>query len=408
MSDVVRSSGGDPAPEAGPGKHGQKADRASPAADGAAGSTAVATTDVPPTADGRPTAASGAERPGADGAPRRSGQRDAFFDNAKYLAIVLVAVGHAWEPLRSDSRTVTALYTLVYAFHMPAFIVIGGYYSRTFDGSPGRIRRLVTGVALPYVIFETAYTFFTRWTDGVPDRPITLLEPLYLTWFLAALFVWRLTTPLWKLVRWPVPVALAVAMLATMSPSLGEDLDIQRMLQFLPFFVLGLSLRPEHFRAVRTRRARLLAVPVFAAALVGAYWAVPRVNTGWLYHRDSAQELGFPAWYGPMATLVVFACSLLLVACFLSWVPGRRTWFTSLGAATLYGYLLHGFVAQVSKYWGWYDPEWLYEPLGAVVVTVVAAVLVTVLCSAPVRRVFGWAVEPNPDWAFRTAPRTAD
>src|SRR5690606_257480 len=81
-------------------------------------------------------------------------------------------------------------------------IIIAGYYSRSFDGSPGRIRRLVTGVALPYVVFETAYTFFTRWTDGVPDRPITLLEPLYLTWFLASLFVWRLTTPVWNLVRW--------------------------------------------------------------------------------------------------------------------------------------------------------------------------------------------------------------
>ncbi|WP_084828076.1 acyltransferase family protein, partial [Streptomyces griseoflavus] len=318
-----------------------------------------------------------------------------------YLAIVLVAVGHAWEPLRDGSRAVSALYLLVYAFHMPAFIVLAGYHSRGFDGSPERVKRLVTGVALPYVVFETAYTFFTRWTDGVPDRPVTLLEPLYLTWFLAALFIWRLTTPLWKLVRWPVPLALVVAMLATVSPSLGEDLDIQRTLQFLPYFVLGLCLRSEHFRMVRRRRMRVLAVPVFAGALALAYWAVPRVTAGWLYHRDSAQELSAPAWYGPLMTLLLFGCALVLVACFLAWVPGRRTWFTALGAATMYGYLLHGFVAQVSKYWGWYDPEWLYRPLGEITVTVVAAVIVTVLCTAPVRRVFHWAVEPKPHWAFR-------
>ncbi|MFF5882527.1 acyltransferase family protein [Streptomyces sp. NPDC012589] len=397
MSDAVRATG------RGPEERGPAPESDSGAA---AGTTALATAGGPPAA-GRSDEPTGSDS-GKDAAAQQPGRRDAFFDNAKYLAIVLVAVGHAWEPLRSDSRTVTALYQLVYAFHMPAFIIIAGYYSRSFDGSPGRIRRLVTGVALPYVVFETAYTFFTRWTDGVPDRPITLLEPLYLTWFLASLFVWRLTTPVWKLVRWPLPVALVIAMLATMSPSLGEDLDIQRMLQFLPFFVLGLCLRPEHFRKVRTRRMRMLAVPLFAGALAAAYWAVPRSTTAWFYHRDSAQELGAPVWYGPVATLAVFACSLLLVACFLSWVPGRRTWFTSLGAATLYGYLLHGFVAQVSKYWGWYDPEWLYEPLGAVVVTVVAAVVVTVLCSAPVRRVFRWAVEPRPDWAFRKAPRTAD
>ncbi|MET7293034.1 acyltransferase family protein [Streptomyces griseoloalbus] len=331
----------------------------------------------------------------------RAPRRDAFFDNAKYLAIVLVAMGHAWEPLRDGSRAVSALYILVYAFHMPAFIVLAGYHSRGFDGSPQRVKRLITGVVLPYAVFETAYTLFTRWTDGVPDRPVTLLEPLYLTWFLAALFVWRLTAPLWRLVRWPVPVALVIAMLATLSPSLGEDLDLQRTLQFLPYFVLGLFLRPEHFRTVRRHRVRVLAVPVFAGALAVAYWAVPRVTSAWLYHRDSARELSAPAWYGPAMTLLLFGCSLLLVACFLAWVPERRTWFTTLGSATLYGYLLHGFVAQGSKYGGWYDPEWLHRPLGAITVTVAAAVIVTALCTAPVRRVFRWAVEPRPDRAFR-------
>jgi hypothetical protein len=43
---------------------------------------------------------------------------------------VLVAVGHAWEPLRDGSRAVTALYMFVYAFHMPAFVVISGCFSR--------------------------------------------------------------------------------------------------------------------------------------------------------------------------------------------------------------------------------------------------------------------------------------
>lgn len=65
---------------------------------------------------GAPTAAPAA---GATaGTPGK--KRDAFFDNAKYLAIVLVAVGHAWEPLRDSSRAVSALYVVVYTFHMPA------------------------------------------------------------------------------------------------------------------------------------------------------------------------------------------------------------------------------------------------------------------------------------------------
>ncbi|WP_406011412.1 acyltransferase family protein [Streptomyces sp. NBC_00637] len=328
-------------------------------------------------------------------------KRDAFFDNAKYLAILLVAVGHAWEPLREGSRTVTALYTLVYAFHMPAFIVVSGHFSRGFDGSPRRVKRLITGVAVPYVVFEVAYTLVTRWTDDAPDRDISLLDPLYLTWFLAALFVWRLTAPLWRLVRWPLPLALVVAMLATLSPAIGKDLDLQRVLQFLPYFVLGLLLRPEHFRLVRRRAVRVLAVPVFAGALALAYWSAPHGVHRWFFHDDSAAQLGAPAWYGPVMTLATFGCSTVLVACFLAWVPGRRTWFTALGAATLYGYLLHGFVKQVAGPAHWYDHPWIHQPLGALAVTLVAALTVTLLCTSPVRRVFRWVVEPRAEWAFR-------
>ncbi|KOU73308.1 membrane protein [Streptomyces sp. MMG1533] len=334
-------------------------------------------------------------------APERTKQRDAFFDNAKYLAIVLVAMGHVWEPLRSESRTVTALYTIVYAFHMPAFIVISGYFSRGFDASPQKLKRLITGVVVPYVVFETAYTLFTRWTDNVPDRPVSLLDPLYLTWFLAALFIWRLTTPLWKSVRHPLPLALGIAALATLSPSIGSDLDLQRALQFLPYFVLGLCLKPEHFRLVRRREARVLAVPVFACALAVAYWAVPRMDYAWFFHRRAAEELGVPAWYGPVMTLALFGCSLTLVACFLAWVPGRRTWFSALGAGTLYGYLLHGFVVQAANHWHWSRLDWTHRPLGEITVTLVAGAVVTALCTPPVRRVFRCVMEPKMAWAFR-------
>ncbi|MEU6368385.1 acyltransferase family protein [Streptomyces sp. NPDC046931] len=328
-------------------------------------------------------------------------QRDAFFDNAKYLAIVLVAMGHSWEPLKGGSRVLQAAYMFVYAFHMPAFIVISGYFSRSFDMRPDRLKRLVTGVLVPYVVFETAYVLFKRTVGGDPGLPISLLDPWYLTWFLAALFIWRMTTPLWKLVRQPVPLAVVIAMLASVSPDIGDDLDLQRVLQFLPFFVIGLSLKQEHFRLVRRRSVRILSVPVFAGALAVAWWAVPRMNPSWFYHRDSAQELGVPWWCGPVMVLALLSCSLLLSVCFFAWVPGRKTWFTTLGAGTLCGYLLHGFFVKCADYQGWYDAAWLHRPLGAVSVTLLAGALVTLLCTSPVRRLFRCVMEPEMDWAFR-------
>ncbi|WP_367323058.1 acyltransferase family protein [Streptomyces sp. HUAS ZL42] len=330
-------------------------------------------------------------------------QRDAFFDNAKYLAIVLVAIGHSWEPLKGDSRVLQAAYMIVYAFHMPAFILISGFFSRSFDASPGRLKRLITGVAVPYIVFETVYPLFRRVVDhaNAPDQEISLLDPWYLTWFLCALFVWRMTTPIWKTIRHPLPVALGVAMLASVTPNIGDDLDLQRVLQFLPFFVLGLCMKTEHFRLVRRRSVRIAAVPVFACALAFAWWAVPRMNAAWFYHRDAAQELGAPWWAGPVMVPALFGCSLLLTACFFSWVPGRGMWFTALGAGTLYGYLLHGFLIKTGEYRGWFDHAWLHRPLGEILVTVLAAAAVTLLCTRPVRRVFGFVMEPRMSWAFK-------
>lgn len=332
-------------------------------------------------------------------------QRDAFFDNAKYLAIVLVAMGHAWEPLTDYSRTARALYMTVYTLHMPAFILISGYFSRSFDMRPDRLKRLITGIAVPYLIFEIAYTFFKRWADDDPTYDFSLLDPWYLTWFLIALFVWRMTTPIWKIIRWPVPLSLAIATLASVSPDIGDDLDLQRVLQFLPFFVVGLHMKPEHFQKMRGRRARILALPVLACAFVFAYWAGPRMNKAWFYRRDSVQELAAAPWTGPVMTLALFGCSMVLVACFFAWVPRRRMWFTALGAGTLYGYLLHGFLAKGSRFWGWYDANpWTHEPLGEIVVTIIAATVITLLCTPPVQRLFRFAMEPKMVWAFRKDP----
>ncbi|WP_069811402.1 acyltransferase family protein [Streptomyces sp. TP-A0874] len=342
------------------------------------------------------------KEPPAKGGQGRPKQRDAFFDNAKYLAIVLVAMGHAWEPLTHSSRAAAALYMVVYTFHMPAFILVSGYFSRSFDMRPDRLRRLITGVAVPYVVFEVAYSLFKRWADDDPTHPISLLDPWYLTWFLVALFIWRLTTPLWKVVKWPVPLALAMAVLASVSPDIGNDLDLQRVLQFMPFFVIGLSMKPEHFQLMRRREIRILSVPVAVVACAFAYWAAPRMNTAWFYHRDSAQELGAPWWSGVVMTFALFGCSMLLAACFFSWVPRRKTWYTVLGAGTLYGYLLHGFLAKGSRFWDWYEVPWVRTPGGAVVVTLIAGVIITLLCTPPVRRALRFTMEPRMEWAFKT------
>ena len=199
---------------------------------------------------------------------------------------------------------------------MPAFVLISGYFSQRFDAAPQRVRRLIAGVLVPYVVFELAYTVFRRWTGGDPSAAVSLLDPWWLNWFLAALFLWRVTTPLWRSVRWPLAWALVVSVFAAMTPNVGPDLGLQRALQFAPFFVLGLLARPEHVALVRRRGARLAALPVMAGAVALAYWSAPRLDWAWFYREHSGQELGVSALTGGVMALALFGCSMLLVGVF--------------------------------------------------------------------------------------------
>ncbi|GAB2611492.1 acyltransferase family protein [Streptomyces capparidis] len=337
------------------------------------------------------------------GTARETG-RDPFFDNAKLLAIVLVVMGHAWQPLK-DSRAVSAGYLFVYTFHMPVFILIAGHLSRSFEYRPGQTRRLITGIAVPYAVFETVYTLYG---NAVDDRgnDISLFQPWYLTWFLMALLAWRVTAPVWLAMRRRVALGASVAVaLAGTASEIGSAFSLDRVLQFLPFFVAGLLLRPGDWERLRAPGARAAAVPVLLGGVALAYWVQDKgVSSEWAVRSRSWGELGVPWTTGLPASLGLLAGSSLLVAAFLAWVPRRRTWFTALGEGTLYTYLLHGLVIRTAAWEGWYDRPFWHTPAGELAVTALAVALALALSSPPVRRALRPLVEPRLDWAFRRTP----
>ncbi|WP_055588465.1 acyltransferase family protein, partial [Streptacidiphilus griseoplanus] len=327
-------------------------------------------------------------------APRRTA-RDPYFDNAKYLLLVLVVLGHTWSAshLGQDSVAVKAAYSWVYLFHMPAFILLSGYFSRGFTARPDQTARLVGGVLVPYVVFECIYSLFRSQVLGQRHVDISLLSPWYAAWFLVALFLWRLSTPLWRAVKWPFAVAVLVSYLSGTTDN-GDILSFGRVLQFLPFFVLGLQLRPEHFERLRTRPLRIAAAVVLVGLAAGTYAVVPHVdNLNWLNWDRGYQQLHSTLPHYLLLHTALLLCALLAGASFLALVPTRATWFTALGTRTMYAYLLHPMLVKLAEYRGWYDSR--HNPLGELAVTVAAIAVATLLMTAPVRRLLRRLVEPR-------------
>jgi fucose 4-O-acetylase-like acetyltransferase len=332
-------------------------------------------------------------------APARSGSRDPYFDNAKFLAVVLVVIGHAWEPLRAQNvggRALEAAQTFVYAFHLPVFIVMCGYFSRGFTAGRDRTRKLAAAIVVPYVIFSVAYPLWAGLLAGdhVGWDP---LEPYYLTWFMPALLLWRLSTPLWQQLRHPITAALVISMIAGFV-TLPSMLNAAQVLSFLPFFVIGLTLRPHHFAFLRRPAMRAAGAALLVLGCGAAYAVALTVDPEWVHWRRSFVQLGVGAPAGVGLRLLALGAAVALTVGFLAVVPGRRTWFTRFGSASMYVYLLHGFATLFLSYQSWY---YRVNGLEIVLVTAGCGVLAVVLSSAAVRGVFRWAVEPRLDWLFQ-------
>ena len=67
--------------------------------------------------------------------------RDPWLDNTKLVLITLVVVGHGWA-LLSHSPLTSWLYDFLYLWHMPAFLVVTGYLSRSFGWNRRQLRSL--------------------------------------------------------------------------------------------------------------------------------------------------------------------------------------------------------------------------------------------------------------------------
>lgn len=337
------------------------------------------------------------DRPAAERTPppadsTADGGRDPWFDNAKMLLVTLVVVGHSWVLLPEDSLARNWFYDFLYLWHMPAFVVVTGYLSRSFRWSRRNLSRLVTVVGVPYVVFEAAMSWFRIQVGNEEGIERLFLQPHWPMWFLAALFLWRLATPVLTAVPFPLPVAVAVSLLGGLL--VGDILDLGRATGMLPFFVLGLSATRERLELLRRRTTRRMAVPVLGVAFLAAYGIDGRMATEWLYWRSGYDALGVTFVEGASIRLALLIVASVLTLSALTLVPHRSGWVTRLGGASMVVYLFHGFVVRGAEYAGATDWAASRPWLGLVVTTTASVGIALILAAPPVARRLNALVDP--------------
>ncbi|MGV2983450.1 acyltransferase family protein [Microbacterium sp. AGC85] len=344
--------------------------------------------------------------------PRR---RVPFWDNARYACIVLVVLGHAIQRLTYDSSIAMALYLAFYAFHMPAFAIIAGYFSKSSPPTRKQMARVITDILVPYVIFELLWTL-TKWLVEGQAEP-NLTKPSWTLWFLLALGIFRLVLPYLALLRWPLVWSVLISVGAGYLSNVDSTFSLSRTLGFLPFFVLGWWLR-EHdlvnrFRLIDFRPwwLRAVALLVFAADAYVAWtwvdlWESMSLDK-WFFYNDTYVDLGGDEWWSGGIRLLLIAIGLVLSAAFFVLIPRREQWWTKFGQYTMYVYLLHSFVLYPFRESGILrdaEPTWIWLPT----VILLSVLIAVVLATRPVRWLFRPLVEPRARWLFSDARLMSD
>jgi len=334
-----------------------------------------------------------------------------YWDNARFACIVLVVMGHAIQRQTSDSDNALILYLFIYAFHMPAFAVVSGYFSKATPPGMRQMRRIITDIVLPYVIMQTIWSLVQWVVEG--KNVFNPTEPHWTLWFLLALAIFRMVLPYLALLRWPLLWAVVASVTVGYFANVDSTFSLSRAIGILPFFVLGWKLRHwglmdrwRHFRAGPAWGVRVGALAVF-----GVWLAVVIVNIHdfrafdlrfWFFYDDSYKALGEPTWWAGLLRLGLIALAVLLCAAFLVLVPRRRTFFTTFGQATMYVYLLHSFVLYPIRESGILRDD--HSSAVWLLTMVFASLAISIALSSPwVRKVFRPVIEPKPNWLFAKA-----
>ncbi|WP_088006449.1 acyltransferase family protein [Indiicoccus explosivorum] len=272
-------------------------------------------------------------------------KRDPYFDNAKYVLIFLVVFGHLLTGLKENHPFFYSIYETIYLFHMPAFILISGYFAKGFR-KQGYYLKITKSLLIPYAIFQLIYSFFYFFSGKHETLSFTWLDPYWTLWFLLSLFLWNVLLPLFAKSPKMIIPAVALGLVAGWFDSVGSFLSLSRTLVYFPLFLAGYYFSRPFFTQLQRKGVRIAAVFVLLAVAGFNHFALPNDMTGWLLGSVSYGTLGASWWEGTAFRFFWYIGAAVATASFFALSPAKESLITRLGSKSIFIYLLHGFAVK--------------------------------------------------------------
>ena len=304
--------------------------------------------------------------------------RSAYFDNAKAILIYLVVLGHLMSGYLKENNYIDTLYLVIYLFHMPAFILISGHFSRKIKNISD-FKKIAKTLLLPYIIFQLLYTLYYKNVFG-DSVAFEIFEPRYALWFLLSMAIWKFLLWVFSGHQLMVLVSIVLSLLVGYISEVNEWLSLARTFFFFPFFLLGYHLNRENFVKLKNTWNMGIA-SIFGLVLVLFVYQFGDVGwKEWFFGRIPYEDISYGiVETGALSRLVVYALMFIATYIFLSLVPRKHQWYTDIGGKTLAVYLLHLFVVRAFKATAVY--EWIEDTGNYILLFGIAFFIVYILSS---------------------------
>ncbi len=276
-------------------------------------------------------------------------KRDYLFDNYRTILIILVVAGHVIETIYHNNWLLEGLKWSIYAFHIPAFVFISGYFSKKTSTLKDLTRKLL----VPYLVFEVLYYLLYTFVIH-KETKLYLLHPKFTLWYLLALFFWKWVTPNFKKLPGYFAISILLGIAIGFSGMKDNFLTIPRTLVFYPYFLAGTELNRDtvtRFRGKQIGSVKLSyfvgAVLAVSALLVFLFSEQIPVTPQIFYGRYSYATMRQAPVTGVLLRLLAYAIGFSITYCLLLLISEKESRFTFIGKNTLTVYLFHGPVYKV-------------------------------------------------------------
>lgn len=268
--------------------------------------------------------------------------RDHRLDAAKGILIFMVVLGHIMAAVSSwEDELLRAFQTVIYSFHMPAFVFLTGITARS--------GRVVHRIFFLLILLATAMPLYYAWMSLLGLGPnFDFLVPYWITWFLLALVWWTLTVPLIE--RFPramLGISVLAGIFGGLIPEYDYELSIARALTFWPFFVLGRVYGARILSWAGRRRPLQRAGLLCAAVIPVLLFYLSDVEKLWFYGSRGFDWLDASITEGAGTRAVISVSAALSTLALLTLVPKGAGVLATVGRRSLAVYLMHGFVVRL-------------------------------------------------------------